>query len=182
MVRHRGIIKKLSNDKSSTIAVYKQLVADGKIDPKWDEVSESGLPEWIDSRDYTIVDNCIFDISGAPQEYDGEDDVNDAERLNETDYKIHSYFYNGGASLNEMLEESIPKADAAFSKSTSNLTIEFPSDAHREAFCDWLSNSGEQDHYRQMDYEDKDKKYLYRLNYNYLESSKGIVKAEQIDE
>ena len=66
--------------------------------------------------------------------------------------------------------------------STSKLTIEFPSDEHREAFCDWLSNSGEQDHYRQMDYEDKDKKYLYRLNYNYLESSKGIVKAEQIDE
>jgi hypothetical protein len=183
MVRHRGIIKKLSNDKQSTIDVYKQLVADGKIDPKWDEVSDSGLPEWIESRDYTIVNNCIFDISGAPREYDGEDDVNDAVRLSETEYRIHSYFYNGGASLDEMLEESIPKADAAYGESSSKLTIEFPSEAHREAFSDWLSNSGEQGHYEQGNYVDEpNQSELYHLNFDYTNAHNGIITTKQVEE
>lgn len=114
MVRHRGIIKKLSTDKESSLEVYKQLIAEGKIEDKWHELDDDGTPRYLDTDNYTVVGDCIFDITGAPREYDGEDDVNDAERLNETDYRIHSYFYNGGASLAEMLDESIPKADANY--------------------------------------------------------------------
>lgn len=113
MQRNKGIIKRLST-KENLKEVYEKLIADGKHENKWDELNEDGTPRWIDSEDYTIVSGCLFDISGAPDMSDDYDDVNEATRLNETDYQVHAYYYNGGASFNEMLEESIPKADAAY--------------------------------------------------------------------
>lgn len=109
MVRNRGIVKRLST-KENIAEVYQSL----DIDRKWDEVNASGVPTWIENERYDIVDGCIFDVSGAPTEYDTEEEANEAVKLNETDYRVHAYFYNGGASFSEMLEESIPRADAEY--------------------------------------------------------------------
>lgn len=114
MVRYKGIIKRLST-KENARAVYDSLVKDGKIDGKWTDFDENGVPIWFDSDDYIMHDDCLYDITEAPEERDCSDDgVNDAERLNDTDYKIHAYFYNGGASLSEMLEHSLPEADKKY--------------------------------------------------------------------
>ncbi len=115
MIRNRGIIKRLST-KDNLKEVYEKLIADGKHDNKWDELNEDGTPRWIDSSNYEIVNGSLFDVTGAPDQYDSDDDVNEAVRLNETDYRIHSYYYNGGTHLGEMLEESIPLADEAYDK------------------------------------------------------------------
>ena len=113
MQRNRGIVRRIST-KENAKEVFDKLVADGEIDPKWCDFDETSV-QYIDSDNYSLVDGAIFDVTGAPREVDpSDDDVNEAERLNETDYRVHAYFYNGGASFEEMLEESIPKADAAY--------------------------------------------------------------------
>lgn len=120
MQRNRGTVKRLST-KENLREVYEKLVADGKHDNKWDDLNEDGTPNWIDSDNYTVVDGCLFDISGAPDERDpSEGDVNEATKLNDTDYQVHALFYNGGASFNEMLEESIPKADKEYEQKKSS--------------------------------------------------------------
>lgn len=48
----------------------------------------------------------------------------------------------------------------------SVLTIEFPSDEHRDAFTGWFSNVGEQDFSQQADYEDETERHLYNLNFH----------------
>ncbi len=111
-MRNRGIIKRIST-KEDAAEVYKNL----DIDKTWDEV-EDGIPTYISNDNYVIVDGCIFDVSGAPDQYDTDDDVNEAERLNETDYRVHAYYYNGGADFAEMLNSSIPEADAAYKSET----------------------------------------------------------------
>lgn len=113
MVRNRGIIKRLSTPENIK-EVYEKLIADGKHENKWDDLNEDGSPRWIDSDRYEIVNDSLFDVSGAPDEYDSEDDVNEAVRLNDTDYRVHAYYYNGGADLAEMLSSSIPRADDAY--------------------------------------------------------------------
>jgi len=118
MQRNRGIVKRLST-KENAKEVFDKLVADGKIDPKWCEVDERGV-HYIDHEDYAIVNGAIFDVSGAPDESDDYGDVNEAERLNDTDYKIHAYYYNGGANLSEMLDSSIPKADKEYEQKKSS--------------------------------------------------------------
>lgn len=182
MQRNKGIVKRLSS-KDNLKEVYEKLIADGNHDGQWDDIKEDGTPNWIDSEKYTIVNGCLFDISNAPDESDEDmGEVNDAERLNETDYKIHAYYYNGGANLAEMLSESIPIADKEYKKAdNSRLIIEFPSKDHREAFTNWLSYSGEQDHSSMMDEVDDDELYLYDLSYNYKKSSDGIITTTQIE-
>lgn len=64
----------------------------------------------------------------------------------------------------------------------STLTINFPSDEHREAFVDWLSNSGEQDHYNQGEYVDEKDRHLYHLNFSYIESSNGIITTREVED
>lgn len=109
MQRNQGIIKRLSTPET-TAEVYKNL----DIDKQWDDVGEDGIPTFIDDDRYDIVNGCIFDVSGAPDDRDGDEEINEAVRLNDTDYRVHAYFYNGGGSFSEMLDESIPKADAEY--------------------------------------------------------------------
>lgn len=114
MQRNKGIVKRLST-KENAKEVFDKLVAEGKFDPKWCDFDETSV-QYIDSDDYVVVNGEIFDITGAPDERDpSEDGVNEAERLNETEYRVHAYFYNGGGSFQEMLEESIPRADKEYS-------------------------------------------------------------------
>lgn len=126
MQRNKGIVKRVST-KDNLKEVYERLIAEGKHDNKWDDLNEDGTPNWIDGDDYDIVDGCLFDISGAPDERDpSEGDVNEATKLNDTDYQVHALFYNGGASFSEMLEESIPKADKDYEEkkaSKSGMTL-----------------------------------------------------------
>ena len=113
MQRNRGIIKRIST-KENAKEVFDKLVSDKIVEPKWCDFDENSV-QYIDHEDYVVVDGAIFDVSGAPDERDpSDDDVNEAERLNDTDYRIHAYFYNGGGSLAEMLDKSIPRADAAY--------------------------------------------------------------------
>lgn len=49
---------------------------------------------------------------------------------------------------------------------SSVLTIEFPSDEHRDAFTGWFSNIGEQDFSQQADYEEESERHLYDLGFN----------------
>lgn len=120
-VRNKGIIKRLSTPET-TEEVFKKLVADGEINEKYCEFYNDKLG-YIDSEKYEVINDCIFDVSGAPDEYDAEEDVNEAEKLNDTDYRVHAYYYNGGASFGEMLEESIPKADLDYAPKTSKEII-----------------------------------------------------------
>ena len=113
MERHRGIIRRISTPET-TKEVYNKLVADGEIDGYWTEFNNEGIPSFIDSDKYDVINGCLFDISDAPTEYDGDQGVEDVEKLNDTDYRIHAYFYNGGACLGEILEEKIPEADAEY--------------------------------------------------------------------
>lgn len=122
MQRNAGIIKRLST-KENAVEVFKKLVEDGIVEEKWCKVDEKDV-RYIDHDDYAVVNGCIFDVSGAKTEHDYEYDFNEAEKLNDTDYRVHAYFYNGGASFDEMLEESIPKADAAYE--TKEKTEPFP--------------------------------------------------------
>lgn len=169
---NKGIIKRISTPETSA-EVFRNLIKNGLTDKQWCEVDYNGVPSYIDSDRYIVIDSCIFDVSGAPNVSDNYDDVNDAERLNDTDYRIHAYYYNGGGSLDEMLEESIPKADKEYKEKnkTSKLNIEFPSDKHRDSFTSWLSNSGEQDFFNQADCEHKDDQHLYNVNFNYKSDS-----------
>lgn len=112
MQRNAGIIKRIST-KENALEVFSKLVKDGIVEEKWCEVDENGV-QYIDHENYAVVGGAIFDISGAEREDDYEYDFNEAERLNETDYRVHAYFYNGGASFDEMLDESIPKADKEY--------------------------------------------------------------------
>lgn len=114
MQRNRGIVKRLST-KENIKEAYQKIIADGH-DSRWDDIEEDGTPRWIDSEYYTIVNDSLFDISGAPSVIDEDDEVNDVERLNDTDYRVHAYYYNGGASFSEMLSHSIPEADANYEK------------------------------------------------------------------
>lgn len=122
MQRNKGIIKRLST-KETTKEVYNKLIKDGLHDPKWDETDEDGTPVYIDSDKYQLIDGCMFDISDAPRETDGEDYVEEVERLNDTDYKIHLYFYNGGGSMDEILDEAVPKADEEYEKNSKKNTF-----------------------------------------------------------
>lgn len=149
MQRNRGVVKRLST-KESLKEVYEQLVAEGKIDGKWTEFREDGSPLYIDSDEYEIVNGCLFDVSGAPDEYDSDEEVNDAVRLNDTDYRIHAYYYNGGANLGEMLEESIPRADAAYNNADvekelddimEDLIVGHNFDYARKALLEWKNKS-----------------------------------------
>lgn len=117
MQRNAGIVKRLST-KENALEVFQKLVKDGIVEEKWCEVDENGV-HYIDHDNYTVVNGAIFDISGAEREDDFEYDFNEAEKLNETDYRIHAYFYNGGASLGEMLDESIPKADEEYAMNST---------------------------------------------------------------
>lgn len=109
MMRNQGVIKKLSTPET-TKEVYEKL----DNDKKWDEVDDNGVPSYIEDDRYEVVLGCIFDVSDAPDTYDNDGEMNDAVKLNDTDYRVHAYYYNGGASFNEMLEESIPVADAEY--------------------------------------------------------------------
>lgn len=109
MVRNQGIIKKISTPET-TAEVYKNL----DNDKKWDEVDENGIPTWIEDDRYEMVRGCIFDVSDTPDTYDSEGDVNEAVKLNDTDYRVHAYYYSGGANFGEMLDESIPRADKEY--------------------------------------------------------------------
>lgn len=111
MQRNKGIIKRLST-KENTKEVFDKLVADDLLDTKWcDFDDETGIPTYISDDRYELVNGTIFDVSGAPDSTDDYEDINEAERLNDTDYRVHAYFYNGGAGFGEMLDESIPRAD-----------------------------------------------------------------------
>ena len=117
MQRNKGIIKRLSTQENAA-EVYKSL----DIDKEWDEVDEKGVPFFIDDERYEVVNGYIFDVSGAPDERDTNEEVNEAIRLNDTDYRVHAYFYNGGGSFSEMLDESIPEADAEY-ESKGNVAL-----------------------------------------------------------
>lgn len=115
MVRHKGIIKRLSNEDNLT-EVYKRLVAEGKIEDQIDaDFNEDGTLNYIYNDDYDVINGCLFDTSGAPEEYDADEEVAEAERLNETDYRIHIYYYNGGDSP---IYEAIEEADAKYKEKT----------------------------------------------------------------
>ena len=114
MVRHKGIIKRLSN-KDNLTKVYNKLVAEGKIEDQIDaDFNEDGTLNYIYNDDYDVINGCLFDTSGAPEEYDADEEVADAERLNDTDYRIHIYYYNGGDSP---IQEAIDEADKRYAKS-----------------------------------------------------------------
>lgn len=121
MVRNQGVIKRLSTIETSP-QVYKQLIAEGH-EPKFDEVDEHGAPTYMDSDDYTVINGCIYDISGAPNSYDSEGELNEATKISDTEYRIHAYYYNGGADLSEMLDESLPRADKAYENKKRNTTL-----------------------------------------------------------
>lgn len=62
----------------------------------------------------------------------------------------------------------------------SILTIEFPSDEHRDGFTGWLSNSGEQDHCEQGNYVEANERHLYHLNFDYSKDEKIV--ATEVEE
>lgn len=111
MQRNRGIIKRLST-KENIKEVYEAL----DNDKEWDEVKKNGVPIYIEDGRYEIVNDCIFDVSGAPDEHDSDEEINEAVKLNDTDYRVHAYYYNGGGNFGEMLEYSIPHADREYAK------------------------------------------------------------------
>jgi hypothetical protein len=63
-------------------------------------------------------------MSDAVAEYDSYEDIEEVTKLNDTDYKIHLYYYtsrnmytligDGGTCDSEILEKAIPKADAEY--------------------------------------------------------------------
>lgn len=114
MMRNQGIIRRIST-KDNIKEVYEKLVEEGKITSTWNEFDANGVPTYIEDDDYDIINGCLFDMSGAPAEYDTDDEVEEVTKLNDTDYKIHLYYYNGGTNDSEILEEAIPKADAEYS-------------------------------------------------------------------
>ena len=114
MQRNRGIIKRLSTKKTAKV-VFDQLVSEGKIEPKWCEFDDDGTPNYIESENYILLRGEIFDVSDAPDESDDNaGEVNEAVKLNDNEYRIHAYYYNGGANLSEMLYSSIPTADKEY--------------------------------------------------------------------
>ena len=115
MVRHKGIIKKLSTPENF-MEVFDKLVDDGKIDRDRADIYE-GEVEWIDEDEYDIINGCLFDVSDAPQEYDADEEVAEVEKLNDTDYRIHIYYYNGGDSP---LDSAIERADKDYNTDKSD--------------------------------------------------------------
>lgn len=122
MMRNKGTIRRISTQENIK-EVYEQLVKEGKITSEFNELSENGVPEYIEDDNYEIINGCIFDMSGAPAEYDSYEDVEEVTKLNDTDYKIHLYYYNGGTNDAEILEEAIPKADLEYAPKTSKQII-----------------------------------------------------------
>lgn len=116
MVRHKGIIKKLSTPEN-LMEVFDKLVKEGKINRNNADIYD-GKVHWIDEDEYDIINGCIFDMSDAPQEYDADQEVEEAEKLNDTDYRIHIYYYNGSDSP---LEDAIVEADKEYEKTSKTV-------------------------------------------------------------
>lgn len=112
MVRQRGVIKKLSNEDNLT-EVYNKLVEDGLHDPKRDELNDDGTLQWIDGSEYEVINGCLFDMSDAPEEDDSEDFVEEGKKLNDTDYDVHLYWYNGSDSP---IDDIIKRADEEYER------------------------------------------------------------------
>jgi hypothetical protein len=115
MMRNKGIIRRISTEENIK-EVYNKLVSEGKITSEFNEVDDNGVPTYIEDDNYEIINGCLFDMSDAPAEYDSYEDVEEVTKLNDTDYKIHLYYYNGGTNDSEILEEAIPKADAIYNE------------------------------------------------------------------
>lgn len=126
MVRHRGIIKRLSTPENA-MDVFEQLVAKGEINKDRAEIYD-GKVGWIDEDKYDIINGAIFDVSGAPQEYDADQEVEEAEKLNATDYRVHIYYYNGGDSP---IDDAIARADKEYQAEL----MKTPKDILREALA-----------------------------------------------
>lgn len=62
----------------------------------------------------------------------------------------------------------------------SSLTIDFPSNEHRDAFTGWFSNVGEQDFTEQADYEDEDNKHLYHISF--ANKSDSLIIATEFED
>ncbi len=128
MVRHKGIIKKLSTPET-LMEVFEKLVAEGKINREHADI-EDGIVCWIDEDEYDIINGCLFDVSGAPQEYDAYEEVDDADKLNESDYRIHIYYYNGGDSP---IDDAIARADKEYNAKTKKTSKEIMAEAIAQA-------------------------------------------------
>lgn len=113
MVRQRGIIKKLSNQ-DNLMEVFNKLVAEGKIDKTQADIDGDYIG-WIAEDEYEVINGCLFDVSGAPKKYDDEDYVEEGEKLNDTDYRVHLYWYNGGDSP---IDDIIKRADEEYEVKT----------------------------------------------------------------
>lgn len=125
MQRNRGIVKRLSTSETKQV-VFDKLRSDGELDNCDVDLNDDGtLGYFYDNNEkYDIINDSIFDVSGAPDEsVDDAGEVNEAERLNETDYRVHAYYYNGGADLGEMLSHSIPLADKAYEKTSEFFAV-----------------------------------------------------------
>jgi DNA-directed RNA polymerase subunit RPC12/RpoP len=81
-----------------------------------------------------------------------------------------------------MIGANNPPDHCVSCKDKAILIMEFPSQEHIDAFTGWMSNSGEQSLYQQMDFEDKDKEYLYRTNLDYTNPNRVIVTQIPEDE
>jgi len=110
MERQKGIIKRLSTEDNIN-EVYQKLVDTGEITDEWTEFYPDGKLAYIDSDKYDIINGCLFDVSEAPSECDSDEEIAEATRLNDTDYQVHVYWYNGGDCP---IDEAIKKADEEY--------------------------------------------------------------------
>lgn len=113
MMRNKGVIRRIST-KENINEVYEGLIDSGKISKDEYNEYDKGVLSYTESDDYDVINGCLFDMSGAPAEYDSDEYVDEVVKLNDTDYRIHLYYYNGGTCDSEILEERIPEADVEY--------------------------------------------------------------------
>lgn len=141
MVANKGIIKELYPEVKDIIDKIKQLCADTGLE--LDKICPFIEDEYIDHDDYVLVNGRLFDVSNTPDKYDDYEGRDYIKKISDTEYEIDMYYYNGGACLQDMIEENLEKADAEFVNTDKQFVkfLEY-NDHEGETWRFWLQYTG----------------------------------------
>jgi hypothetical protein len=122
MVKNKGTVKELYAGDGTIKDKLRNLAQELGI--KEDELyypidENDNYVDWKGNyyRNYEAVGDRLFDVSGAPNQYDYEaDGEEEVKKVSEGVYEIDFFYYNGGTSFGELFAENLDKADAEFSK------------------------------------------------------------------
>lgn len=113
MQANKGIIKELYSEIENPEEKIIQLHLDTEIpfdDLVW--IRDNGDVDWgyIEHDDYSLINDRLFDVSGAPDKTDddyGERDY--IQKIGTNEYEVDLYYYNGGGNMEEFVSDYLDK-------------------------------------------------------------------------